>query len=61
MWGGVGVDARDDRFVLGSCAEVVLDLLFHVVVSVVFGVGFVGREVRWPTKLFRVLFCFGRP
>ena len=40
MWGGVGVDASDDRFVIRSGDEVVFDLLFHVVVAVGFRVGF---------------------
>ena len=40
VWGGVGVDACDDRFSIRSNDEVVFDLLFHVVVAVVFRVGF---------------------
>ena len=40
VWCGVGVDTCDDGCVVGSSDEVVFDLLLHVVVAVVFRVGF---------------------
>ena len=38
--GGVGIDSGNDWLVFRSCGEIVFDLVFHVLISVVLVVGF---------------------